>query len=138
VRFLFKVLPIDPAKRVRANHAKLKASTTDVVRMDLAKINAKWFREFLTYDPADDLAKVEAPILAITGEKDLQVDVADLAVMADVAPGPVETHALPDLTHSLRRQPGSPSLSRYKREVREPVDPEVLSLVVDWAGRHLA
>lgn len=137
VRLLLKVLPIDPAKRVRANHAKLKASTADVVRMDLAKINAKWFREFLTYDPADDLTKVETPILAITGEKDLQVDAGDLAVIAEVAAGPVETHALPDLTHSLRRQAGSPSLSRYKQEVRDPVDSEVLSLVVDWAGRHL-
>jgi pimeloyl-ACP methyl ester carboxylesterase len=32
-----------------------------------------WFRFFLTYDPRDTLKKVKCPVLAINGEKDLQV-----------------------------------------------------------------
>ena len=137
VRFLLKVLPVDPVKRVSKNHQKLKASTDDVVRLDGQKINAKWFREYLAYDPAADLPAVKAPVLAITGSKDLQVDPADLAVVERLAGGPVETHLVPDLTHSLRRQAGAPSLSRYKQEVRRPVDGEVVELVQDWARRHL-
>ncbi len=32
-----------------------------------------WFRYFLTYDPIPTLQKVKCPVLALTGEKDLQV-----------------------------------------------------------------
>lgn len=137
VRFLLRVLPFDPVARVARNHAKLKATTDDVVRMDGQRINAKWFREFLAYDPAVDLPKVEAPVLAITGAKDLQVNPEDLAIVDSSAGGPVETHLVPDLTHSLRRQAAAPSLSKYKQEVREPVDSQVLALVTDWARRRL-
>lgn len=137
VRFLLRVLPLDPVARVARNHAKLKATTDDVVRMDGQRINAKWFREFLAYDPAVDLPKVEAPVLAITGAKDLQVNPEDLAIVDSSAGGPVETHLVPDLTHSLRRQAAAPSLSKYKQEVREPVDSQVLALVTDWARRRL-
>ena len=137
VRFLLRVLPGDPVKKVGANHAKLKATTADVARLNLARVNAKWFREYLAYDPADDLPKIDAPVLALTGAKDLQVDSADLAVVADRAAGPVETHLVEDLTHSLRRQAGAPSLSRYRREVREPVDGEVIAIVQDWVKRNI-
>ena len=137
VRFLLRVLPGDPVKKVGANHAKLKATTTDVARLNLARVNAKWFREYLAYDPADDLPKIDVPVLAVTGTKDLQVDPADLAVVADRAAGPVETHLVEDLTHSLRRQAGAPSLSRYKREVREPVDAEVVAIVQEWVKRNI-
>jgi len=137
VRLLLRALRVDLVQRVTKNHAKLKATTADVSRLGLAKYNAKWFREFMAYNPADDLAKVEVPILAITGSKDLQVDPADLAVIAGTAAGPVETHLVPDLTHSLRRQPAAPSLSLYKKELREPVDAEVLELVVSWLRRQV-
>ena len=138
VRFLLRVLPFDPVARVSRNHARLKATTEDVVRMDGQRINAKWFREFLAYNPADDLPKIEAPVLAVTGAKDLQVNPDDLTIIESSAGGPVATHLVPHVTHSLRRQAGAPSLSKYKREVRGPVDAEVLGLVTDWAGRCLA
>jgi pimeloyl-ACP methyl ester carboxylesterase len=135
VRFLLRLLRIDLAAKVSRNHAKLEETRSDVTRLGLVRINAKWFREFLAYDPADDLAKVDVPVLALTGAKDLQVDPNDLAVVAERAGGPVETHLLPDLTHTLRRQPGEPSLSRYRQEVRRPVDPDLTGIVMDWLGR---
>ena len=36
-------------------------------------LKTPWFRYFLTYDPRPALAKVKCPVLAINGEKDLQV-----------------------------------------------------------------
>lgn len=104
VRFLLRVLPFDPVARVSRNHARLKGTTEDVVRMDGQRINAKWFREFLAYNPADDLPKIEAPVLAITGAKDLQVSPDELTMVESSAGGPVATHLVPDVTHSLRRQ----------------------------------
>ena len=71
-------------------------------------------------------------MLAITGAKDLQARPEDLAVMADTVAGPVETHRVPDLTHTLRRQPGPASMRSYREELRRPVDVEVLDTVVRW------
>jgi pimeloyl-ACP methyl ester carboxylesterase len=132
VRFLLRLFRTDLEKRVTANHARLKATTTDVARIGGARLNARWFREFMAHDPRDDLRRITAPVLALTGAKDLQVDPADLEVIAATVPGGATVHRVPDLTHTLRRQPGPPSLSRYKKEIRDPVDADVLRTVTSW------
>jgi hypothetical protein len=71
-------------------------------------------------------------VLAVTGSKDLQVDPADLDTLAELVPGPATVQRIPDLTHTLRRQAGPPSLRSYKRELRGPVDAELIDLVVGW------
>jgi pimeloyl-ACP methyl ester carboxylesterase len=136
VRLLLGLLRVDLEKRVASNHAKIKGTTADVTRMGLARVNAKWFREYLAYDPGRDLPTVHVPVLALTGAGDLQVDAADLPLIEQLVPGEVETHLVPGLTHTLRRQPGAPSLSRYKQELREPVDRFVLDTVTGWVRRH--
>ncbi|TYP82885.1 alpha/beta hydrolase family protein [Blastococcus xanthinilyticus] len=132
VRLLLRLLRVDLERKVAANHERIKRTTTDVARIGSARINARWHREFLAHDPREDLRRISAPVLAITGAKDLQVPPEDLAVVAGTAAGPVETHLVPDLTHTLRRQPGPASLGAYKKELRSPVDDEVLGTVVDW------
>jgi pimeloyl-ACP methyl ester carboxylesterase len=130
-RALLRLLRVDLEKKVAANHDRITATTTDVARLGGAKVNARWHREFLAHDPREDLARLSVPVLAITGEKDLQVDPADLATIARTVPG-ATVHRVPDLTHTLRRQSGPPSMSAYRRELRRPVDPEVLATVVSW------
>ncbi|MEU0554462.1 alpha/beta fold hydrolase [Dactylosporangium sp. NPDC006015] len=132
VRGLLKLLRTDLVRQVSRNHDKIRATGTDIARIGGAKINAKWFREYLDHDPRDDLARLRMPVLAVTGTKDLQVDPADLAAIAELVPGPVQTWAAPDVTHLLRTQPGAPSLRAYKEEVRRPVDPAVLDRVTGW------
>ena len=78
------------------------------------------------------------PVLAVTGSKDVQGRPADLEVVAATVPGPVDTHLVPDLTHTLRRQPGAASLRAYRGELRRPVDAEVLATVVAWCRRTTA
>ncbi len=97
-----------------------------------ARLNARWHREFLAHDPRRDLARLTVPVLAMTGEKDLQVPADDLAVLAATVPGPVEVHRVPDLTHTLRRQERAPSMRRYREELRRPVDADVLATVITW------
>jgi pimeloyl-ACP methyl ester carboxylesterase len=132
VRALLRLLRIDLEKRVAANHRKIKATTTDVARIDGAKLNARWTREFMAHDPREDLRRIAVPVLAITGAKDVQSRPDDLTTVADAVAGPVETHRVPDLTHTLRRQPGPASLRAYREELRRPVDAEVLGTVVGW------
>ena len=72
-------------------------------------MNAKWFRELLVFDPLPHLRAIGIPVLAITGDKDLQVDPDDLGVIASTVPGPVTVDRVRDLTHiSWRRDPAAP------------------------------
>lgn len=90
VRGLLRVARVDlPAKAAR-NHERIRATTKDVARIEGARINAKWMREYLDHDPAVDLARLHVPVPAITGSKDLQVDPGDVERIADLVPGPVE------------------------------------------------
>ncbi|MET7835662.1 alpha/beta fold hydrolase [Micromonospora sediminicola] len=138
VRLLLRLTRTDLAAKVGRNHEKILATTADVARVGGQRLNARWMREFLRYDPRPDLARVHVPVLAVTGDKDLQTDPADLAVIAAAAGGPVLTRLLPDITHVLRRQPGPPSLRAYRREVREPVHRSVLDVVVSWLTARAA
>jgi pimeloyl-ACP methyl ester carboxylesterase len=131
VRGLLRLFRTDLEKKVAANHVKIKATTTDVARIGGAKLNARWTREFMAHDPRADLARIHAPVLAVTGEKDLQVKPDDLDVIAATAPR-ATVQRVPDLTHTLRLQPGAPSMSAYRKELRAPVNPAVLGAVVRW------
>lgn len=137
VRALLRLTRTDLVAKVARNHEKIRATTNDIGWIGGQRLNLRWFREFLAYDPRPDLGRVHAPVLAVTGAKDLQTDPADLALIASSAAGAVETHLLPDVTHILRRQPGPPSLRAYRREVRGPVDPSVTALVTDWLSRRV-
>nr|WP_231929869.1 alpha/beta hydrolase [Micromonospora inositola] len=138
VRLLLRLTRTDLVTKVTRNHEKILAASGDVAWIGGQRLNARWMREFLTYDPRPDLARIRVPILAVTGAKDLQTDPADLAVIADTAGGPVDTRLLPDVTHVLRRQPGEPSLRAYRQEIREPVDPSVTRPVVEWLTARAA
>ena len=133
--WLIRTLPIDPVKMQRKLLAKVASSTDDTMRVQLVvKLNAKWMREFIAYDPAADLARAECPVLAITGENDIQVDPADVAAMEEIAAGPFEGHVIPGLTHLLRE--GEPGTADYKRQVKAHLDERVTSLVVHWLERQ--
>ncbi|GAB2646269.1 alpha/beta hydrolase [Prescottella soli] len=137
VRSILGLLRIDVQARQRKAFDKLAHSEGDVARLGTRKVNARWFREFLEFDPKPLLRENYSPVLAITGAKDIQVDPDDLAAIADLVPGNVDTVRVPDLTHLLRRDPNPPSLGVYRKLVREPVDAEVRSLVADWTAGHL-
>ena len=43
------------------------------LRSQITMVTGPWFRFFLTYDPRPTLGKVKCPVLALNGDKDLQV-----------------------------------------------------------------
>jgi hypothetical protein len=95
------------------------------------------WREYMTYDPIEELAIIDRPVLAITGDNDIQVDPEDVARIGRVVTGRFDGDVPADLTHLLRRHPGAPSLATYRRQFREPVDPWVVERVAAWARSHL-
>lgn len=137
-RLLLKLLRTDLVKLQAKSVARIRTTTNDVVRMQGRRINARWQREFLDFDPLPYLERITVPVLAATGTKDLQVDPADLDLIARTVPGQVEVHRLADITHLLRKDPAEPNLSDYKRQIREPVDAGVLDLVGGWIRKRIA
>ncbi len=89
-------------------------------------------RELLDFDPAALLPRITAPVLAVTGGKDLQVNPDDLEIIRREAAGPVDIQRPADLTHLLRMDPNPPSLGTYRKLSRRPTDEGILRLVTGW------
>ncbi len=139
-KWLIGALRVDVRKQQLKAFAKIKKSVKDSYRVQgIKRLNAKWMREFLAYDPAEDLARIEVPLLAITGSKDIQVNPADLDVMAGLVHSDFEAHVVPDVTHLLRTDDAAvPTINTYKAQLEEPVDERIMELITDWLRRQTA
>jgi uncharacterized protein len=135
-RLVLRVMRTDAVRAQRKNMDKILASSADVIRVQGNKVNARWFRDFVAYDPAEALARVTVPVLAITGENDLQVPPADVDAIGRLVQGQFEGHVVDKLSHLLRADPDCTGPRGYRRAVRQPVSPDVLALVTSWVARH--
>ncbi|MFA5368227.1 MAG: alpha/beta hydrolase [Dehalococcoidia bacterium] len=136
-RIVWKMIRYDPVKTQQALFKKVKATNKDSFRYRGQKINAKWLREHIEYDTKYTMRNVCCPILSITGDKDIQVDPQDAALVADLAKGKVEYHILSNLTHILRSDDGPPSIFNYKRLLKKEVDNRLLELISNWLQKQL-
>ena len=107
----------------------------------LKMILSPWFRFFLSHDPRPVLMKVKCPLLAVNGEKDLQVpaDVNLKAIAAALKDGgnrDFTVKKLPGLNHLFQTaQSGSPS--EYSK-IEETIAPAALQLIGDWILERVA
>ena len=129
---IIRLFKIDVKKSLKKNLLRIKEAKGDYTRIQGQKINAKWMREFLAYDPVPDLEKVNLPVLALTGSKDVQVDPADIELMSKVINGPTTAQVLPGLSHLFRVDPTDDGVAGYKKQLKHPVDESVLKAVTDW------
>ena len=88
-RAVLRLLRTTPEEQQRKALRKITATDGDVARLQGVRVSATWFREFLAFDPVPLLARITVPVLAITGDKDLQVDPDDLDIIAATVTGPV-------------------------------------------------
>ena len=99
----------------------------------VAGLLSPWFRHFLTFDPRPVLARVEAPVLALIGARDLQVPPADnLPALRKAlqANRDVTIRELPELNHLLQEaQLGLPS--EYG-QIEQTISPTASQMIVDW------
>lgn len=101
----------------------------------LAMARSPWFSFFLDHDPAVVLAQVRCPVLALFGEKDLQVAAGPNrdAIAAALARGGntrVTTRVLAGANH-LYQQAVTGSPSEYATLAKEFV-PELLPAISEW------
>jgi uncharacterized protein len=134
VRVILRLLRTDLVAQNRKRVEKIMRTTADVGRSGGVKMNLRWYREFVTLDPADLLPRITAPVLAITGAKDQQAPPEDVALMGELVAGPFTGHVVPDVNHILRTTPGRASLKAYKKQVDQPLDPAVVAHLATWVG----
>ncbi len=98
---------------------------------------ARWFREFMAFDPSAELRRIECPVLAITGASDLQVEPGDVAEIGRLVRGPFDGRTPEQLTHILRRHDGPPSLSSYRAQLEKQMDAGLVEQVVQWTAEQV-
>ncbi|MBI5868018.1 MAG: alpha/beta hydrolase [candidate division Zixibacteria bacterium] len=105
------------------------------IDMQIQQVTSPWFRYFLTYDPRPALKKVKCPVLAINGEKDLQVppDLNIPAIESALKAGGnkhLTFEILPGLNHLFQTATtGSPE--EYAK-IEETMSPVALKTIGDW------
>jgi pimeloyl-ACP methyl ester carboxylesterase len=133
VKALLRVFRTSIAKQQAKAIAKLKNTSKDVVRVQGQKINAKWMREFLVYDPEPVLRSTTSSLLAITGSKDVQVNPADIFVVASITGDRGTAIVINDVDHILRTETAPISNpKRYKQQITEPIDDRVVDALISW------
>ena len=122
-------------KELIKSNPEAKSMTDQDIEMQVKATMTPWFIYFLTYDPKPALLKVKCPVLAINGEKDLQVPCKENLAEIEKAlkQGGNKNYtikALPDLNHLFQKATtGSPS--EYGK-IEETVNPEALKVMAEW------
>jgi uncharacterized protein len=104
-------------------------------------MTSAWFRFFLDYDPIAALKKTQCPVLALNGDKDLQIASKENLAQIEKAlkeggNKDFETHELAGLNHLFQHAPtGSPS--EYGG-IQETFASEALTFVSDWILKHIS
>lgn len=102
-------------------------------------IQSPWFRYFMLYDPAVALRKTTCPVLAINGERDIQVSPrqnlpAIRKALEEAGNRDFRTEELPGLNH-LFQTAKTGSVAEYA-EIEETMAPVALERVTNWILEH--
>lgn len=110
-------------------------SEEDFVKLQVNQIATPWMQYFIKYNPAPILAKVKCPVLALNGEKDLQVPPKENldAISNALAKGgnkKVTIMELPNLNHLFQEcKTGSP----YEyASIEQTFSPTALTEILKW------
>jgi uncharacterized protein len=101
----------------------------------ITQLNNAWFRSLLAFDPRRTLRQVRCPVLAVNGEKDLQVppkeNLAEIEKALKAGENPdVKAIEFPGLNHLFQPcKTGSPT--EYA-QIEITIAPEVLKVIGDW------
>jgi len=148
---IFEILKVEPEnaaaeKKIRDAVATQTAALDETQRKEFAPvlqtINAQmqlyvsnWFRYFLLFDPAPILEKVSVPVLALVGEKDLQVPPKENLALIEAAlkRGGNKKRTLllmPGLNHLF--QTATTGLPGEYGTIEETISPVALQTISDW------
>ena len=103
-------------------------------------LTGPWMNFFIQYDPEPTLKQVKCPVLAINGEKDLQV-LVDLnldAIEKSLQEGGntnFEIVRMPNMNHLFQETDGDGSPAEYGN-IEETFSPKALKVISDWIRKQ--
>jgi len=112
-----------------------------LLETQMRMMESPWFRFFLDYDPLPNLKTLQVPVLALYGQKDLQVPAkANLPLLKqalqDAGNKDADVRELPDLNHLFQHAySGTPT--EYAA-IEETFSPDALQIISDWFLHHSA
>ncbi len=128
---------IDRLQKTMSNgqYSMLTDDQKIAVDNQIKTVDNEWFKFFLNYDPYPTLVKLKCPVLAINGEKDLQVPPNEnLAViekaLTEGGNKNFKTMKLPGLNH-LFQTCETGAIAEYI-QIEETISPTVLEILQDW------
>jgi len=128
--FINKLIEDDPSAEIPSGMTR-----EEFVSAQVNEISSPWMKYFLKLDPAIALEKVKCPVLAINGEKDLQVPPRENleAIKKALVKGgneKVTTVELPNLNHLFQEcETGSP---KEYANIEQTFSPTALNIILDW------
>ncbi|SDL95915.1 hypothetical protein SAMN05421823_109137 [Catalinimonas alkaloidigena] len=123
------------AKRRAGGDEATEAALKQQMTRALAPTMSPWFRYFINLNPRPTLMQVTCPVLALNGEKDLQVPAGpNLKALADALKSSgntrVTTRELPGLNHLF--QTAQTGLPAEYGQLEETFAPVALETIADW------
>lgn len=110
------------------------------VALQIRELASPWYSNFIKYDPTPELLKVKCPVLALNGEKDLQVaPIANLdAVTRSAAKSgnkKVTVKQMPGLNH-LFQESATGNPAEYGK-TEQTIAPAVLNEISSWMATQV-
>jgi pimeloyl-ACP methyl ester carboxylesterase len=139
--WLYRLLGVDQMikSQFEANMKYVLSTTSDIVRiMFFYKLNAKWYREIIQYDPIPDWEQIDCDVLAIAGVKDVQVPILNIETIKNLVPNAASVTAMniENMNHILKTQEGEPSIMNvmtdYKNVVEKEWAPELIHSIQNF------
>ena len=122
------------SEKEKADSGKIKAS----MDAQMKQVLSPWFRFFLKYDPRKDLSRIKIPVLALNGEKDLQVyakqNLPEIEkALKKAGNKKYKIVELPGLNH-LFQTVKKGTIAEYG-ELEETFSPSALEVIKNWLNK---
>ena len=122
--------PAQVAARIDSLYACIEPDSTRRAPT-VAAMSTPWYIGFIRLDPSQWLADIKAPVLAIAGSWDLQVEAEpNLRAIADALPQ-ARTELLPDLNHMLQESPSRQQSFGYAT-ITQTISPLALRTIASF------
>jgi fermentation-respiration switch protein FrsA (DUF1100 family) len=126
-------------KNLTEDEKKEAEKSRAMANAQISQLAGPWFRFFLNYDPRPTLEKVKCPVLAINGEKDLQVPAKENleAIEKALKAGgnkDVTMKEFPGLNHLFH--PCKTGLPTEYGRIEITFSPEAMDLIAEWISKR--
>lgn len=99
------------------------------IQSQIDAVLSPWYRDMLSYDPAEDIRCVKVPWLALNGDKDMQVLVESLSTIKELNPG-ADTVVMKGHNHLF--QECVTGLPAEYGIIMQDISTETISTITDW------